>query len=85
MMNTIFEISFEFDKKQEDNSVKILEENIENQNFTDTGSTNVSFNFLEEFIKKKRERNKKRKKRKLLIETVKIIKIDDMREKINKK
>ena len=52
----MFEISFEFDKKQEDNSVKILEEKIENQNFTDTGSTNVSFNFKEEFIKKKKRK-----------------------------
>ena len=81
----MFEISFEFDKKQEDNSVKILEENIENQNFTDTGSTNVSFNFLEEFIKKKRERNKKRKKRKSLTDEEKIIKIDEIKDKINKK
>ena len=85
MMNTIFEISFEFDKKQEDNSVKILEENIENQNFTDTGSTNVSFNFKEEFIKKKRERNKKRKKRKSLTDEEQIIKIDEIKDKINKK
>ena len=84
-MNTMFEISFEFDKKQEDNSVKILEENIENQNSTDTGSTNVSFNFLEEFIKKKRERNKKRKKRKSLTDEEQIIKIDEIKDKINKK
>ena len=85
----MLELSEDFQKKQDDDSIKILVENIdniENQNFTVyTASTKDSFNFSEEFIKKKRERKKKRKKRQLLIDEEKIIKIDEMREKKNEK